>query len=525
MSITEDRLVKKAFSKVHYGRDQIDELRNCMHPETGPMYFMKNFMYIQHPVSGRLLFDPYPYQYDLVNTYHNYRKSINMVSRQMGKSTCAAGYLLWYAMFIPDSTILIAAHKHDGALEIMSRVRYCYENIPNHIRAGVSSYNKKSIEFDNGSRILAVTTTENTGRGLAISLIYMDEFAFVERNISEALWTSLAPTLSTGGKCIITSTPDTDEDRFSQIWFTANQLTNERGETVETGPNGFRPFFADWTSHPDRGAEWEAEQRSELGENKFQREHLCKFITFEETLITPETVSGIECKDPIDVDGGVKWFSKISPTNTYVIALDPAMGTGGDNAAIQVFELPTFKQVAEWSSNRIRIEEQVKLIQDIAEKIYQSGVDEIYWSLENNSLGEAALVVIREIGEDAIRGSMLHDPGSKSGSRRKGYNTTKTSKMKACARLKKMLESRTLSIYSRALVSELKVYVARSDTYEAKSGFHDDLISATLLFLRMAEFISSWDDASSSRMSSGLGRLSDDEDDDGMGSYPMPMIF
>ena len=125
----------------------------------------------------------------------------------MGKTTTAAGYLLWYAMFVPDSTILIAAHKYSGAQEIMQKIRYAYELMPDHIRAGVTSYNKGSIEFENGSRIVAQATTENTGRGMSITLLYCDEFAFVRPTIAKEFWTSIHPTLATGGKAIITSTP------------------------------------------------------------------------------------------------------------------------------------------------------------------------------------------------------------------------------------------------------------------------------------------------------------------------------
>lgn len=268
-------LVKPAYKQIRYTKEQIDELRNCMHPDTGPMYFLKNFMWIQHPTRGRIQFAPYEFQEGLVDAYHNYRKSINMVSRQMGKSTVAAGYLLWYAMFIPDSTILIASNKHAGALEIMQRVRFAYESIPDHIRSGAVSYNKQSLEFDNGSRIISQTTTANTGRGLSISLIYLDEMAFVEQGIAKEMWTSLSPTLSTGGKCIITSTPDTDEDQFAELWFTANKLTDEFGNETEIGPNGFKPFFADWKSHPDRDEDWAQGELNALGEDKFKREHQC----------------------------------------------------------------------------------------------------------------------------------------------------------------------------------------------------------------------------------------------------------
>jgi len=161
-------LVKKAHTRTRYTEKEVQELRACAHPDTGAKFFMDNFFYIQHPTKGKLKFAPFEFQERLVDSYHSYRFNINMLPRQTGKSTTAAGYLLWYAMFNPDVTVLIAAHKYAGAQEIMHRVRYAYEDCPDHIRCGVTSYNKGSMEFDNGSRIDFQNTTDNTGGGMFI---------------------------------------------------------------------------------------------------------------------------------------------------------------------------------------------------------------------------------------------------------------------------------------------------------------------------------------------------------------------
>jgi hypothetical protein len=179
-----------------------------------------------------------------------------MMPRQTGKSTSAAGYLLWYAMFVPDSTILVAAHKYTGSQEIMQRIRYAYESVPDHIRAGATNYNKGSIEFDNGSRIVSATTTENTGRGMSISLLYADEFAFVRPTIATEFWTSISPTLATGGKAIITSTPNSDEDQFALLWKGANKCEDEYGNPTLVGQNGFKAYRSFWNEHPDRDETW-----------------------------------------------------------------------------------------------------------------------------------------------------------------------------------------------------------------------------------------------------------------------------
>ena len=165
-----------------------------------------------------------------------------MLGRQMGKTTVAAGYLLWYAMFKPTAQYLLT-HKASGSSEIMQRVRYAYESV-HSIRAGVTEYNKGSITFDNGSRIVATTTTENTGRGMSLTLIYLDEFAFVPPRIAKEFWTALSPTLSTGGSCIVTSTPNSDDDTFALIWAEANKLFDEHGNEQNIGRNGFKGLLS-----------------------------------------------------------------------------------------------------------------------------------------------------------------------------------------------------------------------------------------------------------------------------------------
>ena len=172
MGTQDNSLIKKAHQKQKYTEQELEELAKCLDPETGHMYFIKNFFYIQHPVKGKMRFEPYEFQERLIASYHNYVMSVNLLPRQVGKTTCAAGYLLWYAMFNSDQTILVAAHKYTGAQEIMQRIRYAYEDCPDHIRCGVVNYNKGSIEFENGSRIVSSTTTANTGRGMSISLLY-----------------------------------------------------------------------------------------------------------------------------------------------------------------------------------------------------------------------------------------------------------------------------------------------------------------------------------------------------------------
>jgi hypothetical protein len=493
--------IKKAHAQQKYTLEEVKHLEACMDPITGPDYFCRHFMQIQHPVKGSIPFIPYGYQEKLIEAYSINKQCIAMLPRQMGKTTCAVGYLLWYTQFINDSQVLIAAHKYDGAKDIMDRYRFAYENLPDFIRAGIHTYNRNTIEFDNGSRIQATTTTENTGRGKSLSLIYCDEFAFVQPpEKAKEFWTALSPTLATGGKCIITSTPNSDEDQFALIWTEANKKFDDHGNELSVGLNGFFPYFAHWSEHPDRDEEWARVERAKIGEERFRREFECEFLIFDETLIHSVKLAELEGRDPTMTMGQTRWYKDIDPKATYLVALDPSLGTGGDYGAIEVFEMPSMTQVAEWRHNLTPVQSQVKTLREILKYIHERGVEkggapQIYFSTENNTLGESALIVINDIGEENFHGLFLSEPIRKGHIRkfRKGFNTTHRTKITSCSQLKHMLETNKMQLFSKPLISELKTFVSTGLGFKAKSGEHDDLVSATLLVLRMANVLSDWD--------------------------------
>jgi len=631
-------LIKSPHAKSTYSQAHIEEFVNCADPVSGPIYFLDHFFYIQHPTKGRMLYHPFEYQHRLIDTYHTYRYSISMMPRQTGKSTSAAGYLLWHAMFVPDSTILVAAHKYTGAQEIMQRIRYAYESVPDHIRAGVTSYNKGSLEFDNGSRIVSATTTENTGRGMSISLLYADEFAFVRPTIAKEFWTSISPTLATGGKAIITSTPNSDEDQFALLWKGANRCEDEYGNPTTVGQNGFKAYRSFWNEHPDRDESWAQQQRAALGTERFRREmdciagdsvltlrdvsgriftasiceletmkdstveelvknniglqvltdagwstfdgvlnkgkkqialvqlenssikatldhevftdnfnsisvkqlkpgtkirtthgiqkvvsvttsgmekvydllnveknhrfyannilcSNCEFIINDETLIAPTKLIDLRGIEPLFKTGEVRWYKQTVKDRIYTVSLDPSLGTGGDPAAIQVFEANTTEQVAEWRHNRTDIPTQIRIFTNIIQYIYDIVRDDktIYYSVENNTIGEAALISIAEYGEENIKGYFLSDPQQSVSRRtRKGFNTTHKPKLAACAKLKNLVETNRMKINSPSLISELKNFVAVGTSYQAKIGETDDLVMSTILAVRMLQVLQSY---------------------------------
>ena len=324
-----------------------------------------------------------------------------------------------------------------------------------------------------------------------------DEFAFVQPNVAIDFWTSISPTLATGGRAILTSTPNSDEDTFATIWKQAEDKFDEYGNEQTVGRNGFHSFRSYWKEHPDRDEKWQAEEVGRIGEERFRREYDCEFLVYDETLINSIKLASMEGQDPILNMGQTRWYKKPSPSYTYAVALDPSMGTGGDNAAIQVYELPSYEQVAEWQHNTTAIPGQIRVLADIckyllAETGNQNG---IYWSVENNGIGEAALLVINDFGEETIPGLFVSEPMRKGHVRkfRKGFNTTHGTKISACSRLKTMIENDKMLIRSKTLLSELKGFVATGSSYQAKSGSTDDLVSATLLAIRMMAVLKDWD--------------------------------
>jgi hypothetical protein len=301
--------------------------------------------------------------------------------------------------------------------------------------------------------------------------------------------------LATGGKAIITSTPNSDEDQFAEIWKGANRCEDEYGNATASGINGFKAFRSRWQEHPDRDDTWAAQQRAALGEERFRREMECEFIINDETLISAIKLLDLYGQEPVRRSGQVRWYKNPEPNKIYVVGLDPSVGTGGDPAAIQVFEANTTVQVAEWRHNRTDIPGQIRIMSAIIDELHDVVRDpqHIYYSVENNTIGEAALISIAEWGEDKIKGYFLSDESSSSQRRfRKGFNTTAKTKLAACAKFKNLVESGRMVINSRSLVSELKNFVAVGNAYMAKPGETDDLVMATILIVRMLQLLQTY---------------------------------
>jgi len=243
--------------------EQLEEIKKCMDPVTGPEYFLRNFCMVQHPTRGSILFEMQQHHLDYLHNIHSNQQSINMMSRQLGKTTMLAGYALWMATFTPACTILLGSNRFAGAKDIMQKVHFGYDNLLDYIKAKDAARRVDYIEFDNDARIMTRATAEDACRGMALTMIMLDEFAFVNDAVAHAFLSCVMPALSNGGKIVIASSFNTENTTFYKLWVEA---VNKK--------NSFSPFEAIWDDDPTRDEQWATQQRKYLGDSNFCREHL-----------------------------------------------------------------------------------------------------------------------------------------------------------------------------------------------------------------------------------------------------------
>lgn len=417
-------------------------------------------------------------------------------------STVSAAFLLWYAVFNFDKTVLIASRANDHAMEMIERIRFAYEHLPMWLKPGVrdDGWNKHTLGFDNGCRIMSTATSENAGRGYSISLLYLDEFAFVAPNIQELFWTSISPTLATGGSCIMTSTPNGDMDIYAEIWRGANIPGDD--PTSKCGHNGFRPIRVEWDQPPDRGEKFKEDQIAKLGERKWMQEYECIFLSSDALLINSLHLANqtpiIEKVRPIKVINDVVFFQEVRTNGTYLIGVDPATGTGEDYSVITVYDFPALTQIAEYRSNTMSTNVLYGVLKNLL-IFLESKMCMNYFSVENNGVGEG-VIALYEADEDPPMNSEFI---SEEGKGKRGLTTTNKTKMRSCVSLKEMYEKGTIKIKSRVLLAELKSFVRHKGSYAAQKGSTDDAIAALLIVIRLIEEIASYDQTAFDKLYAG----------------------
>jgi len=396
-----------------------------------------------------------------------------------------SAFAYWFACFQSDKNVLVASNKQKGATVIMNRIKFMYESTPDFLRPGVKYYNRGSIEFDNNSTIWSEATTEDTGRGKTVGFFISDETAHIKKNIQEEMWSSIFPTLSTGGSCVVMSTPNGDHELFAELW---------RGAMSNT--NGFVPIQVFNHEVPDRDAAWEEMMKNKLGELRFRQEFGCEFLSDDPLLIKSLTLQGLREANPIFIDKGFSFWKEIDPNNTYIVGADVAEGVNQDFSTIQVLELETMEQVAEFRNNTINESQLYNAIKYIITKILSyrdqrtGRFPTIYWSFENNSAGAAIGTLYFNDDKFPDEATLLSSNGE-----RAGFRTVNKPKLEACRHLKNLTEKSNgnLKIHSRLLIFELKNYIAKGASYAAKHGATDDLISAMLIIMRMIKQLSEYE--------------------------------
>lgn len=456
-----------------FTKEQIQERIKCM---KDPIYFIQKYMKIVHVDKGLVPFDLYGFQKELLSSYINNRFTIAKLPRQVGKSTVTVGYILWTVLFGPMQNIAILANKASTARDILAKLQLAYEHIPLWMQQGILSWNKGSIELENGSKVIAAATASSSARGNTYNIIFLDEFAFVPKNIAEEFITSVYPTISSGTttKVIMVSTPN-GMNLFYKYWMDAIN-----------GRNLYKPVEAHWSVVPGRDEAWAADQIKQLGQEKFNQEFNTDFLGSANTLVSSAKLSSMAWVDPEEKIGDLHIYEKPKDNHIYVMSVDTAEGQNLDYSAFVVVDCTSvpYKVVAKYYNNQITPMLFPNLIYNVARKYNDAHV-----LIETNSLGaQVAQVLHDDLEYESIfsttnmgRGGQKISSGFKQNSKL-GVKTTIQIKTIGCSNLKSLLENDKLIITDFDVICELTSYVATHASFAAEPGCHDDLVSCLVIF-------------------------------------------
>ena len=444
---------------------QINEIIKC---GKDPVYFMNKYLKIQHPLRGLIPFNTFPFQDDCVSDFNDNRFNIILKSRQLGLSTLVAAYAVWQAVFYKEKNILIIATKLAVAQNFIRKVKTYIKSMPKWLLVPViTANNKQQVEFSNGSQIKAVPTSEDAGRSEALSLLIVDEAAFV-RNFDE-LWMGLYPTLSTGGRAILLSTPNGVGGQYHEIYTKAIRKENE-----------FNPIKLMWDVHPERGDEWFQKETKNMSQKQVSQELLCDFASSGDTFLSNEIIEKIRImsKQPMEKSGPGNnvwyWEYPIEGVN-YILSADIARGDSGDYSTFHIINLKDMSIASEFKG-KIPPDQFASVVYDIARRFNNAMV-----CPENNAYGYTMLVKLGDLGYKNIYFSSekekyryLYGEGNNIG--KAGFNTNKESREKILANFEECLRNGKIKSYSNRLYSELKTFIWNGKKITAMKGYNDDLI-------------------------------------------------
>jgi hypothetical protein len=455
-------LVKRDGIQQEWNQGDVTEYIKCM---KDPVYFAETYAKIISLDKGLVSFNLYPYQREMFQQFNENRFSIVLACRQSGKSISSVIYLLWYAIFQPEKTIAILANKGSTAREMLARVALALENLPFFLQPGCKILNKGSIEFSNNSRIIAASTSGSSIRGMSVNLLFLDEFAFVER--ASEFYTSTYPVISAGKdtKVIITSTANGIGNIFHRLWEGAVQGTNE-----------YKPFQVNWWDVPGRDEEWKRQTIANTSQLQFDQEFGNTFFGTGDTLISAASLMELRVKQPIRIleNGNLLIYKEPSAGHEYIITVDVSKGRGQDYSTftiIDVTERP-FKQVAVYRNNVIS----PILFPNIIYK-YAIVYNKSYVIIESNDQGG---IVCNGLYHDLEYENVHLESTVKSGAI--GIEMTKKTKRLGCSGIKDLIEERKLEICDEQTIMEISTFVAKGQSFEASEGNHDDLMMNLVMF-------------------------------------------
>ena len=467
-------LLKKSNVPVEWTKDQILEYQKCM---KDPLYFISNYIRIVSLDEGLVPFNMFPFQKEMVGTVHNNRFTICKMPRQSGKSTTLVSYILYYVLFNSNMNVAILANKASTARDILGRLQLAYENLPKWLQQGVMSWNKGSLDLENGSRVVASSTSSSAVRGGSYNMIFLDEFAFVPNTVAEDFFSSVYPTISSGKstKVIIVSTPN-GMNLFYKLWVDAE---NKR--------NSYNIIDVHWSEVPGRDAKWREETIANTSEEQFRREFECEFLGSANTLIAPAKIKSMAFQNVMKTSAGLDMYEKPVKGNTYIIIADVSRGTNNDYSAFVVFDVTTvpYKIVAKYRNNEIKPLLFPNIIHDVALAYNQA-----YTLVEVNDIGEQVAIALQfdlEY-ENLIMASMrgragqIVGGGFSGGKAQLGVRTTKAVKKMGCSNLKQIVETDKLIINDYDLIKEFSTFILKGQSYEAEEGHTDDLVMCCVLF-------------------------------------------
>jgi len=450
----------------------IEEYKKCLE---SPAYFMNKYVKIQHATRGTLPFELYPFQEKTITEFKDNDYNVVLKCRQMGISTLVAGYSLWLMLFHKDKNILVIATKQDVAKNLVTKVRFMNDNLPSWLKVTCTEDNRLSLRFKNGSQIKAVASSPDAGRSEALSLLIIDEVAFVDD--IDLIWTSAQSTLSTGGKAILLSTPNGVGNFFHRTWIEA-----------EAQQNKFNTIKLHWSLHPEYNEAWRKEQDVSLGVKKAAQECDCSFISSGNTVVEPDILTWYKenlVRDPVErrgFDRGFWIWDYPDYTKQYVVSADVGRGDGNDFSSFHVLDIDNLVQVAEYKG-KVDTKDFGNMLVGIATE-YNNAI----LVIENSSIGWATIQQVIDRGYANlfyssadlqyvdVEHQLTNKINRQEGKMVPGFTTSMKSKPLIISKMESYLREKSVAIRSIRTIDELFVFVWNGSKAEAAKGYNDDLV-------------------------------------------------